>query len=77
MIIVSLLLRAVLLYAVVVNEAEVHEIPVVLVVVERVPHHELVGDLEADVVRDVAVAQRGPLPQQARHEDSLRLVLPE
>ena len=69
------ILGAILVDAVVVYEAEVHEIPVVLVVVERVAHHELVGDLEADVVRHVAVAQRGPLPQQAGHEDALRLVL--
>ena len=37
----------------------------------------LVGDLEPDVVRDVAVTQRGPLPQQARHVDPLGLVLSE
>ena len=37
----------------------------------------LVGDLESDVVRDVAIAQRGTLPQQARHVDPLGLVLSE
>ena len=37
----------------------------------------LVGDLESDVVWDVAVAQRGPLPEQARHVDPLGLILSE
>ena len=37
------MLGSILVDAVVVDEAEVHEVPVVLVVVERVPHHELEG----------------------------------
>ena len=53
------------------------EVPEVLVVVDGVPHHKLVGDLEPDVVRDVAVAQWSSLPQQARHVDPLGLVLSE
>ena len=69
-------LGAVLLDPIIVDEAEVHEIPVVLVVVEGVPHHELVRYLEAHVVGDVAVAERRPFPQEACDQDSLRLVLP-
>ncbi len=50
----------------VVDDADVHEVPEVLVVVEGVADNELVGDFEAHVVGHVAVAERRALAQEAR-----------
>lgn len=52
----SLLLYGVLVNALLADETDVRHVPEVLVEVEGVADHELVGDLEGHVVRCVAVA---------------------